>query len=171
MKPQITHEYLHKKSTRKVLIPNEKIFPERNSPYSHRNLLPQTRYKESLGRGTVQMLRIYCLHSGFHAATPQRESLYDMASMRGFAGTKLGNEHFPENIVKKSRRLCELNLQGRENLNRGKRPSLKTVLGRNYIHTVPPFDEKPGTESECGHEILEEGKPALLRYKDTRGIV
>jgi transposase, IS5 family len=68
--------------------------------------------------GIERMLRIYFLQQWFNLSDPQAEdALYDIASMRAFAGIDLGREAAPdETTICKFRHLIEANALGEEML-------------------------------------------------------
>jgi len=110
---------VHRKPTRR-----ERFLAEMDAvvPWQRLCALIEPHYpKGDRGRppiGIERMLRIYFLQQWFNLSDPQAEdALYDIASMRAFAGIDLGREAAPdETTICKFRHLIEVNGLGEEML-------------------------------------------------------
>ena len=114
------------------------------------------------------MLRIYCLQQWYNLSDPgAEEALYDIQSMRAFAGLELGRDAIPdETTILNFRHLLERHevtkaifasvaehLAARGELLRG-----GTIVDADADRCLA-LDEEQGTDARSRDEFVEEGKP------------
>ena len=120
------------------------------------------------------MLRIYCLQQWYDLSDPgAEEALYDIHSMRTFAGLELGRDAIPdETTILNFRHLLERqdltkaifeavadHLAAKGELLRG-----GTIVDATLIAASPSTKNK-GAEARSGDVIVEEGKPVVFRHE------
>ena len=89
------------------------------------------------------MLRIYCLQQWYSLSDPgAEEALYDICSMRAFAGLELGRDAIPDETT--WRHHC------RRDADRG-----------------IAVDEERGAKARSGDALVEEGQPVVLWHEGT----
>ena len=126
----LTYEWMKKRTKREIFL-NEM---ERVMPWERLEALIEPHYpkvgKGRPPRGLKVMLRIYCLQQWYGLSDPGvEEALYDMESMRRFAGLELGEDVIPdETTVLNFRHLLE-----EHNLASAVFESVKAYLGEQGL--------------------------------------
>jgi hypothetical protein len=120
------------------------------------------------------MLRIYCLQQWYSLSDPgAEEALYDIQSMRAFAGLELCRDPIPdETTILNFRHLLERHdltkaifaavaehLAAQGELLRG-----GTIVDATLI-AASPFDEERSAKARSRDDVVEEGKPVVLRHE------
>ena len=122
------------------------------------------------------MLRIYCLQQWYNLSDPGAEEvLYDICSMRAFAGLELGHDAIPdETTILNFRHLLERHeltkavfaavselLEARGALLRG-----GTIVDATLIAASPSTEER-GAKARSRDALIEEGQPVVLWHEGT----
>ena len=120
------------------------------------------------------MLRIYCLQQWYNLSDPgAEEALYDIQSMRAFAGLELCRDadprrdddpQFPPSA--RAPRPDEGDLRGRRRAPRGegRAAARRHHRGRDADRGLA-FDEERSAEARSRDDVVEEGKPVVFRHE------
>ena len=121
------------------------------------------------------MLRIYCLQQWYNLSDPGAEEvLYDICSMRAFAGLELGRDAIPdETTILNFRHLLERHeltkavFAAVSELLEARGALLRGGTSRRDADRGITIDEERGAKARSRDALIEEGQPVVLWHEGT----